>query len=937
MAFRWRTTISSPGAERGESLDTRLRLRWTHSVPPSAASLVTVARLPSPTDNVAIAVSRLEEGLRIDVEGRQFALTHTVLEGHRFAVRAIGVGDALLSWGLPFGRAVTPIEPGDYVANSSMLRALRERGVEARLPEKANFADEIHPFVLNDADVVASPPVERAATVRMFAGFRRPGGRGVGTRNTVVILGTSSRTAALAQQIAARLQPVARLFPGVDAIVPVAHTEGGGPEEPNNRREVLRALAGFMVHPNVAAVLAIDYGNEPIGNEALRAFLRDQCYPIDAVPHAFLSAAGSIEATLGEAERIVRGWLPVAAAWVRTPVPASELRVALQCGGSDAFSGVSGNPLAGAIVHEVIRQGGAANLCETDELIGAEGYIVKRVRSVETARALLAAIAAFKERLSWHGLTAEANPSAGNRFRGLYNIVLKSLGAAHKKDPRSRIDEVIAYGEPMRPSGFHFMDSPGNDLEGIAGQVASGCTLVLFVTGNGSITNFPFVPTLKITTTTERHRLLEREMDLNAGRYLDGESMEALTAEGLDLVLATASGQRSKGELAGHSQVSLWRHWRQTDASRLAELRARPKPSGRPLGSAALAAVDEGDSFIHTVPAIDAWITSDGRLGTERVGLVVPTSLCSTQIARLAAERVRAEISGEERPLSRCVALLHTEGCGFGGDDAAQTLLRTYLGYARHPNVAAAVMLEHGCEKVPNDTVRNHFQKNGADLTRFGWVSVQLDGGIDRAVRRVADWFSGVPLAQGDRSRRTPVSALCFGIMTAGTLDGGMAELGCAVLRRIVASGGTVLIPLGDGLWRTDAARRILGDRPLTVSLLAGQVPAVPGLYAVETETLDWSENLSALGSAGVHAVVGLIDAQSRSGHPFIPVFQFVPVSARSRVPTTEFDGFVAGPMDELMLWQRIAKGLSGEAPPACRRLALEHFQLSRGLLGIST
>jgi altronate dehydratase len=198
-------------------------------------------------------------------------------------------------------------------------------------------------------------------------------------------------------------------------------------------------------------------------------------------------------------------------------------------------------------VHEVIRQGGAANLCETDELIGAESYIVSRSKDLATARALLATIAAFNERLSWHGLTAEANPSAGNKFRGLYNIVLKSLGAAHKKDPRTRIEEVIGYGEPIRVPGFHFMDSPGNDLEGIAGQVASGCNLFLFVTGNGSITNFPFVPTLKITTTTTRHTLLEREMDLNAGRYLDGEAMDDLAAAGFDLVLATASGQRSKG------------------------------------------------------------------------------------------------------------------------------------------------------------------------------------------------------------------------------------------------------------------------------------------------------------------------------------------------------------------------------------------------------
>ena len=113
-------------------------------------------------------------------------------------------------------------------------------------------------------------------------------------------------------------------------------------------------------------------------------------------------------------------------------------------------------------------------------------------------------IEGFKRRLSWHGVTPESNPSGGNKLRGLYNIVLKSLGAAHKKDPRTRIDAAIDYAEPMDAPGFYFMNSPGNDLEGIAGQVGAGCNLIMFVTGNGSVTNFPFVPTLKVTTTTGR-------------------------------------------------------------------------------------------------------------------------------------------------------------------------------------------------------------------------------------------------------------------------------------------------------------------------------------------------------------------------------------------------------------------------------------------------
>jgi altronate dehydratase len=160
----------------------------------------------------------------------------------------------------------------------------------------------------------------------------------------------------------------------------------------------------------------------------------------------------------------------------RTEEPLSELRIGLQCGGSDAFSGVSANPLVGWVSKEVVRNGGAANLAETDELIGAERYVLKNVRDAETARRFLGAVERFKERVGWHGHTAEDNPSGGNNLRGLYNISIKSIGAARKKDPEVRVDRVIEYAEPMRGGGFFFMDSPGNDLESVAGQVASGRT-----------------------------------------------------------------------------------------------------------------------------------------------------------------------------------------------------------------------------------------------------------------------------------------------------------------------------------------------------------------------------------------------------------------------------------------------------------------------------
>jgi altronate dehydratase len=909
-----------------------------------------VGRLPAPRDNVAIAVRRLDAGTVLAFAGGPRALQHTILEGHRFAVRNIRAGEPLLSWGLPFGVATRDLASGDYVCNSSILAALGVRRVEgALLPADANFSDVLEPFLLDEKTFRPGSPVERVESPRTFQGYRRAGTRGVGTRNFVVILGTTARTAAYARQLAAQLQVLARVHPGIDGIVAVAHTEGDGPGQPNNREEILRALAGFMVHPNVAAVLAVDYGVESVNNAALRAFMREQGYALADVPHHFLSLHGALADGLAEGERLVRGWLPAANALRRKNEPLSGLRVALQCGGSDAFSGVSGNPLAGAVVHEVIRHGGSGNLCETDELVGAEAYVLRNVKDRATAQALLGKIAAFNERLSWHGLTAETNPSAGNKLRGLYNIVLKSCGAAQKKDPRTRIDEVVDYAQPMAAPGFYFMDSPGNDLESIAGQVAAGCNLILFVTGNGSVTNFPFVPTLKITTTTRRHQLLENEMDVNAGRYLDGEPFEQLAAEAFELTLATASGKRSQGEHAGHSQVSLWRNWRQSDASRLESLRARLAPDGVPLQPRRPSASDLPSADRRSLnqagspeacSAFSAFRT-DAAWATERVGLVLPTSLCASQIARLAAERLNAKAIGRAQGISRFAALTHTEGCGFGGETMLQLLHRTYRGYLVHPNVAVALSLEHGCEKIPNDVMRRQLEIAGVSPGRFGWASVQLDGGIEKALGRIETWFTEklAALPKAD-TVMTGLGALTVGVMTSANVSTTTASALAAVSRAILTAGGSVLLPEGDALLANPAFRSaVLGETPLRATLAYGEPVTKSGLHLVATETDQWSENLTGLGGCGVHLVLSVVSGHPRQGHPLLPVIQVAESAERGKISPADIDGFLVGNSadDEAALLRLLVAVAQRELVPAAMAQGFVDFQLTRGELGIST
>ncbi len=887
-----------------------------------------VARLPAPGDNVAIAVQRLEAGTAIQAGAVQFRLQSTVMEGHRFAVAAMPAGAPLLSWGLPFGVALQAMAPGDYVCNEGMLAALAGRDLDFALPDRANFADCLTPYHLDEAAFCPGTQVAPAAVPATFRGFDRGPRRGAGTRSFVVVLGTSSRTGGVARVVAEQLQDLARRVPRLDGIVAVDHTEGGG-AVPNSLDLVLRTLSGFLVHPNVAAVLALDYGGEAVNNARLQAYAQSHGYPLADVPHRFLSLDGALTRHLEAAARQVSAWLNGTVLAARSEQPVARLRLGLQCGGSDAFSGISGNPLLGAMVRELIRHGGSANLAETDELMGAEAYVLRNVRDLDTARRFLATVARFKERLAWHGESAEANPSGGNKYRGLYNIALKSIGAATKRHPDVRLDEVIEYAEPMAAAGYYFMDSPGNDLESMAGQVASGCNLIAFTTGNGSVTNFPFVPTVKITTTTRRHRHLARDMDINAGAYLDGAPMEDLARQGFGVLLSVAGGTRSQGERAGHAQVQLWRAWPQTDATALAT-QAAALPAGAPLAAAG------------TPPpawSFSAWRGVHGP-AVERVGLVLPASLCSAQVACLAAAQLNARAAGGWPGIDRFVALPHTEGCGVAGPGTDGIFERVVLGYLAHPSVQAAVVLEHGCEKTHNDYIQRRLALAPPLATPLGWASVQGDGGNAAALARVEEWFvrslaaagAGAPEAVG-------LAALRLGASAVGpVVDSAAAAIG-QLAAWVIEAGGTVVVPANASLWTAPAFAAQLGLSGAPEPTLAhGQAPTRAGLHCMACPSADWAETVSGLGATGVHLVAVHIGEHPLAGHPLVPVVQFsalpsVVARYAEDLDLHWLDGAANRATELLECLGEVASGRrTGRADAAGNRV----FQVTRGLLGVS-
>jgi len=892
-----------------------------------------IGRLPAAGDNAAIATRNLQAGTQFVLEKDNFAFPHTILEGHRFAIETISQGDEIRSWGLPFGLALRTIEPGEYLCNAGILDALKLRNLDFELPRTANFRDYLAPFDLNDISFRPGSQVAPYAEPGTFNGYARGGGRGVGTRNVIVILGTTSRTASFASALEARFKSEYGKHSNIDGIVAVTHTEGGSGRRPNNLEFVMRTLSGFIVHPNVGAVLAVDYGPEGLDNTRLEQYLRENDYPLEQVLHRFYSIEQDFESALDESERIVREWLPTVNALQRKPQPLAALRIALQCGGSDAFSGVAGNPLAGWVAKDLIRHDGSANLAETDELIGAEPYMLANVRDRETAERFLEKIEIFRERVAWHGHSAEGNPSGGNKFRGLYNLALKSIGAARKKDPEVRLDYAIDYGERMTSPGFYFMDSPGNDLESIAGQVAAGCNMIFFITGNGSITNFPFVPTIKFVTTTARWNLLSRDMDVNAGRYQDGTPMNELGAETFDYMIEVASGKQSVGERAGHSQVSVWRDWSQSDGSRLEALRERPRPDGVPLP---VPRVAPSKARFPAIPAANGFTI-------DQVGLIMPTSLCSGQIARQIAERLNAGPVAVGRGVSRFVALVHTEGCGASSGENEDHYLRTVVGHLLHPFVKAALLLEHGCERTHNDLMRHVLAERGVDLESFGYASVQIDGGIETVADKVEAWFAEMlPAMPAAESQEVGLGELSLGLLSVRHLSEPAAIAMARIAASIVGSGGTVVIPENTTLLKSaDFLETLHWDGAPKPSLDYGQHVEQQGMHVMATPTDHVVETLTGLGGTGVQLFLAHLEGPPLQGHPMIPIVQVTTHAATGRKFHRDIDAVID---PEKLAPEHIAEEFlqllcdtaSRTYRPKLWAAGNTDFQLTRGMLGVS-
>jgi len=481
----------------------------------------------NPADNVAVSVSALKPGDAVN----GLTVHDEVPRGHKIALQNIAAGEPVRKYAQIIGYASKQIVEGEHVH----LQNLEFRNSS---PEHTFCRDR------RDAGVL---PLEKRAT---FEGYMRSDGR-AGTRNFIAVITSVNCSATAGHRIAEHFTPETLAdYPDVDGVAAFVHGTGCAMAHNSEGFDNLqRVMWGYARNPNCAGVLMVGLGCE--SNQI--DFLLD-VYGIERGPSfrtMNIQQMGGLRRTVDAGVRIVSEMLPHANEVSRQTCDASHLTLALQCGGSDAWSGVTANPALGYAADLLVQNGGTAVLAETPEIYGAEHLLTSRARDEATAEKLLQRIAWWEDYTARQGGSMDNNPSPGNKAGGLTTILEKSLGAVAKSGTHT-LQGVYRYGEAIDRKGFVFMDTPGYDPASITGEIAGGCNIVAFTTGRGSVFGSKPAPCIKIATNSAMYNRMSDDMDINAGAVLeDGASIETVGQEIFDLLLEVASGKPSLSEAQG--------------------------------------------------------------------------------------------------------------------------------------------------------------------------------------------------------------------------------------------------------------------------------------------------------------------------------------------------------------------------------------------------
>ncbi len=483
-----------------------------------------------PTDNVAVLLDPICSGETLEAANTKITANSDIDKGHKIALSDINAGEPVIKYGFPIGFATNQIKIGDWVHTHNLSTALGEI-----------LSYEYKPALRT------LPPIP----ARTFMGYRRSDGR-VGIRNEIWIIPTVACVNRNAELIARLAGEQLKGISSIDGVFEIKHPYGCS-QMGDDHRNTQRILANLVNHPNAAAVLVLGLGCE---NNHIAEF-KQVLGPFDPKRVCFLEAQ-AVDDEIETGVRLVCELATTVSKMERVVCSAADLVVGLKCGGSDGFSGITGNPLVGAFSDRLIAMGGSTVLTEVPEMFGAESILMNRASNEAIFHDIVHLINDFKQYFISHNQPIYENPAPGNKKGGISTLEEKSLGCT-QKGGTSNVTDVLKYADIVKTKGLSLLSGPGNDAVAATALAAAGCHIVLFTTGRGTPLG-TMAPTVKIATNSDLHQRKQHWLDFDAGRLLTEGNLEGLADELMDYVLAVASGKQTRSEQLGFRDITIFKN-----------------------------------------------------------------------------------------------------------------------------------------------------------------------------------------------------------------------------------------------------------------------------------------------------------------------------------------------------------------------------------------
>ncbi|MCW3785300.1 UxaA family hydrolase [Plebeiibacterium sediminum] len=490
-----------------------------------------------PGDNVIVALEPVSAGTSFEFEGNTITVASDIPQAHKIAIAPIKKGEQIKKYGSSIGVAQEDIEVGMHVHVHNIKTGLGD--------------------ILEYCYEPVEPDVKVTLEEKFFEGYERANGE-VGIRNELWIIPTvgcvNGVSESIAKKFTEKCMKSGLFFDELDyfdGIYTFPHNYGCSQmgDDHVNTRETLQNIAR---HPNAGAVLVVGLGCE---NNQVSAF-RETLGEYDPSRIKFITTQDLKDEIISGVD-VVSELFDAMKEDRRTKQPLSKLRLGLECGGSDGFSGITANPMLGRVSDYVIHYGGTSVLTEVPEMFGAETILMNRCETKEVFQKTVDMVNDFKNYYKRHNQVIYENPSPGNKNGGITTLEDKSLGCTMKAG-NSKVKDVLKHTERIKTSGLNLISAPGNDLVATTTLGMCGCQMVLFTTGRG--TPFGgFIPTIKVATNTQLAERKQNWIDFNAGRLVDGVSMDDLSKEFIDLLLEIASGKKTKNEINGYREIAIFK------------------------------------------------------------------------------------------------------------------------------------------------------------------------------------------------------------------------------------------------------------------------------------------------------------------------------------------------------------------------------------------